>query len=274
MTTLAEDSTPPRDAALRALHDALEGAYFGLARGSSRWYERVAPEAVMGGFAGLDSPTMSRVALLAARDERGLDAVLADAGRFFEERRVPWSVQVTPFARPVGIERLLEARGFALALELSVMTLSPLAEAAAPRADSERASVRVREVREEDVARFTALTVDAFRMPARFQTPLLEVNQSWMRAGARAFFAMEGGEPIGTALLAPGRDVTGVYNVATLRPWRRRGVARQLMAHLTRLHSESGRKWLTLQVATGSPAEALYKNLGFEARYAWRLFAR
>lgn len=267
VVTLAEG--PPKEASLRALHDRLEGAYFGLAHASSRWFEHRDGRSLMGGFAGLDSPTMNRVALVDARDDRELDATLAEAARFFGGHGVPWSVQLTPFSRPVAAEDLLLARGFALALELTVMTLSPLADP--PRA---RDVAQVREARADELALFTSLTVDAFRMPARYYAPLLDVNEAWVRAGARAFLAFDGGEPIGTALLAPGPDVTGVYNVATLRPWRRRGVARLLMRHLVREHAATGRRWLTLQVAAGSPAETMYRLLGFEKRYAWRLFAR
>ena len=267
MVTLAEPRGGPE--AGRALHDRLEWAYYGLAATSGRWFERRTATALFGGFAGLDSSTMNRVALLDAPDAGALDETLAEADLYFSGRGVPWSVQITPFARPSGLPGLLRRRGFRLASELTVMTRSALAEV--PPIEP---AVEVREVAPDEVALFTRLTVDAFRMPPRFHAALTDVNRAWLEAGGRAYFAIARGEPVGTALLTRHAGVAGVYNVATLRPYRRRGVATAIMLRVLEDYERAGEDVLTLQVARASVAEAFYERLGFVARYQWEIYTK
>ncbi len=268
--TLAERQEEP--AGPRVLHDRLETAYFSLARTSPRWFEVRTPKALIGGFAGLDSPTMSRVALLDAPDDGAFEDVLDDAAAFFAARRLPWSVHLTPFSRPATAAAVLRRRGFGVVSELTVMTRSPLAGPPVARAD--HAAVAVREVAPDEIARFTAHVIDAFHLPPRFQPGIQDVNRAWIEAGGRAYFAIIGEQVVGTALLTRHDGVAGVYNVATLRPWRGRGVATALMRRIALDHRALPERTLTLQVARGSMAESFYERLGFMPRYSWTLYAK
>lgn len=254
--------------AARALHDRLEEAYFvQMSQGGGRWFERRRTGYLLAGFAGLDSPTMSR---LAVQDltERGLEEAIEEATAFFDERNLPWCVHLTPLSRPEDAVRLLRSKGFYLASELTVMTR----EREAPVRTAP--SVRVREMDPREAGAFTALAVDAFRMPTRYLAPLTDITRGWIDSGARAYVAEVEGRPAGTAMLAEAKGVHAIYNVGTLRAFRRRGVAHTLMARAFEDAKAESAKTVTLQVATGSEAEAMYQKLGFESRYRWQLFAR
>lgn len=270
MVSLARPEGDP--SALRALHDRLERAYFALARTSARWFEMLTPRALCGGFAGLDSPTMNRLALLEAADERDLDDALMDAGAFFAARRLGWSAQLTPFSRPANAAALLRRRGFHLVSELSVMTLSPLAELPPRRAP--HLDVDIRPASANEIGRFTQLTIEAFRMPPRFYPALTDVNRAWVDAGATAYLALHDGQPVGTALITRHAGVAGIYNVATARQHRGRGVATSLMRRAMTDFRDFEEDVLTLQVARGSTAESFYERIGFRARYGWELYTR
>lgn len=269
MTTPLLDPARGRDPQ-RALHDRLEDAYLALARTSGRFYERRTSRGVFHGFAGLDAATMNRVALLRCPDAGGVIEVLDEAEAFFAERRVPWSVQLTPYAEPGEVARVLRGEGFTLASELSVMTLGRLVEPPLPAARH----VTVRPCGPGELSAFTALIMDAFRMPARFFPALVDINQAWVAGGAHAYLAERNGTPVGTALLASCDGVSGIYNVCTTRAHRRSGVATALMAAAIEDHRATGDDVLTLQVASGSIAERLYERLGFARRYGWTLYAR
>ncbi|MBQ7263876.1 MAG: GNAT family N-acetyltransferase [Synergistaceae bacterium] len=80
------------------------------------------------------------------------------------------------------------------------------------------------------------------------------------------------GEDAGTFLLdiAPGGDA-GAYYVAVLPAWRRRGVARAMMARMARLADERGARRLLLQsTPSGVP---FYRSVGFEASSEIPLFS-
>jgi GNAT superfamily N-acetyltransferase len=61
------------------------------------------------------------------------------------------------------------------------------------------------------------------------------------------------------------RDVSGyIFNVNVNRPYRRQGVATQLMNHLEAVTLTHNRRWVALQVDAGNaPAQRLYEELGY-----------
>ncbi|MHB8604222.1 MAG: GNAT family N-acetyltransferase [Thermoplasmatota archaeon] len=252
------------------LAERLERAYFDLARTSSRWFERRTAEATLGGFAGLDAASMNRAARLALPDsDDALTRLVVEANEFFGEREVAWCIQLTPFDTPAELRAALRARGHHLIAELTVMTrdVTPLGPSRS------RGAFVVEREEPDDLGEFTRLTIDAFRMPERYLPGLVEVNAAWAANGA-AFVARADGEGIGTALVAIIDGVAGIYNVSTKAEWRRRGVAHALMRATLDEAAARGADLVTLQVASGSVAEAIYARMGFGPAYTWELYAR
>ncbi|WP_027345791.1 GNAT family N-acetyltransferase [Hamadaea tsunoensis] len=82
------------------------------------------------------------------------------------------------------------------------------------------------------------------------------------------------GTPAAVTLTVSTDHVTGVYAVATVPAYRRRGFANLL---LQRVHEDAYARedaWLTLQVEPGSDAERLYLAAGFTVSFASQLYAR
>lgn len=90
----------------------------------------------------------------------------------------------------------------------------------------------------------------------------------------RFFLALLEGHPVGTGALKVREGVAEIIGIATLPRARRRGVASAMVCHLvTRAHMS--RATLTfLTVLAGSPAQALYRHLGFREvgeHHLWRI---
>jgi ribosomal protein S18 acetylase RimI-like enzyme len=82
------------------------------------------------------------------------------------------------------------------------------------------------------------------------------------------------GKPVGTTLLVETQGLAGIYAVATLPDYRKRGVGSSLMAQAIAEATQRGTQTITLQVVEGSYAESLYKKLGFKTDFSARIFSR
>ncbi|GIJ48397.1 acetyltransferase [Virgisporangium aliadipatigenens] len=78
------------------------------------------------------------------------------------------------------------------------------------------------------------------------------------------------GRIVGACLLSLRTDVGGLYNIATAREHRRRGIATTLVLEALRITRESGRRLATLQA--GSEGEPVYRRVGFETVGRYQLF--
>jgi len=258
------------DGGLRGLHDTLESAYLALlAQGSARHFERRRDGYTLVGFAGLASPSMNRVASIDVPPAR-IGEMVEDAHDLFRERGLPWCVHVTPFTRPSDLESRLGR--FRLLSELSVMVHDPAMQ---PRARPRAApgDLRVRELEARELPLFLNVTLETFGMSRGFFPGLLDITAGWVESGGRAYVAELDGEVVGCGLLSRSEDVGGVYNMGTKPSARRRGVATAILRRIIRDQEESGGGLLTLQVTRDAYAEALYRSLGFERAYSWRLLA-
>jgi ribosomal protein S18 acetylase RimI-like enzyme len=78
-------------------------------------------------------------------------------------------------------------------------------------------------------------------------------------------------KPAGVCLFVLTDGVAGIYAVATLPEFRKKGVATTLMKRGIHDAREKGCQTITLQVSTGSYAESLYRKLGFDVRFIARI---
>jgi GNAT superfamily N-acetyltransferase len=195
-------------------------------------------------------------------DAADLDAI---PERFPVARLLPWS--------RLGEADLL-ARGFAPRGSLTYMTLTGRVELAAPP------DVVVERVRSSEVMDvFTEVQTRAFLAPGdsyeKWYARLRERNGSNLhRDELRFYLASREGRPAGVLLTVVERGTLGVYGVATLPAERKRGTGTALLAHVVREGRAEGAGTVTLQVQTGSYAEALYEKLGFEAAFVSTIFGR
>lgn len=84
--------------------------------------------------------------------------------------------------------------------------------------------------------------------------------------GRRALIATEGEVPVGLLLLGLAADEAEILTLAVPPAWRRRGVARALLAAAVARAAAAGASRLFLEVGeANAPARALYAGFGFDA---------
>jgi GNAT superfamily N-acetyltransferase len=247
-----------------------------------RWLSTRAPGAVIlrkGGItvtsSGLSVPLFNLalggrfdVAHEAMVDEE-IEALLA----FFEGRRVPWLWWLGPQVRPPDLFQRLERHGLTLRSHLPALTArlpGPVGSVdpgihvwlAADKADLKAAG---------------AIRHIAFRFPPGEALDYFEAcSDDWLKGGraphyARLYLARVGdGPPAAIGALIMGMDYPGVYVMATLPDWRRRGLGHAIMAHLMQDANATGCDLAFLTASRfGYP---LYRQFGFEHIFDYRLY--
>ena len=131
---------------------------------------------------------------------------------------------------------------------------------------------------EMPVAGLTALLIDAVQGGASvgFLDGITEAEATayWNQVAAsfgqyRLWVAVADGQVVGSVQIAPGTKANARYRAEVQkllvhRDWRGRGLARRLM-EACETHAQSmGLKLLFLDTEAGSPAEAIYRHLGWE----------
>lgn len=193
-----------------------------------------------------------------------LDGWLETARRLYEDRGLtPW-VQVTDAAWPPGLGDALAERGWATGIDPTVVV------SGTPTVDA------------------TPWTI------GRTEDPTRDWLDAWWEADARGddqalatlvalfaridlphvFLRAVDDETLGTCLVVRVGRSTVIECLATREPWRRRGVARALLAEAWRWGLERGSIRMVLAVvAANDGARALYRAVGLEERSGY-VYAR
>jgi N-acetylglutamate synthase len=194
----------------------------------------------------------------------GLDERIGLAERFYAARGWPARFQLSPAARPAGLDDALAARGYAVEARTEVH-VAPLG----------------------DVLARTGADAGG---PAVLETPDPEWLAAWPggsplaaellgRIGPPAAYALlrRDGEPVAVGRAVAERGWLGVFGMATRPEARRTGAATAILGALARWGSAVGADRAYLQVeADNHAALALYAGAGFRLnhRYRYRVAAR
>ena len=117
------------------------------------------------------------------------------------------------------------------------------------------------------------IVLRGFDFPIAWKDVLMSsLGEEADQVAGQTFLADVGGKPAGVAaLVRTGEKISGIYSVATLPEFRRRGVATALSLRCIDAYQDSDDEVLALQVLHGSEAQRLYEKLGFETAYALTL---
>lgn len=186
---------------------------------------------------------------------------------FRAQRLVP-HFQLWEITRPTDFSVDLWQRGFQEEGQLDVMVWRQPSRVA-PSKD-----VQIRPATTPaDLERAVDIVLEGFGFPREWKTVLvssLETESDEIRG--QTFLAEVDGSPAGVAsLVTAGGGISGIYSVATVPPFRRRGVATALSLRCIEAHQATDHEVLTLQVAHGSDAQRLYARLGFDTAYGLTL---
>ena len=191
------------------------------------------------------------------------EALIAEAERRYRAQGLAPCFKISPAAMPEDLDRRLAARDYAAEGHSLVLTARPeMTEKAA----SPASGVEVSLLAEPAPAWCDTCWPEADPAEAEARAAI-----AGRIAAPRAFaLAMIEGQPAGAAAIACHDGWACITAVNTLGAWRRRGVARALMAGLTDWASRQEAEGLYLQVEVeNEAARALYDRLGFVIAYPY-----
>jgi GNAT superfamily N-acetyltransferase len=181
---------------------------------------------------------------------------------FFADRGVPWYWWLGPHPRPSDMGERLERHGLAFdrpSLPAMVALLPARCPPLNPDAQVWRATSRT------DLAAASTIRRTAFRFPEDAALDYFEAMAGdWLRGNpARLYLVrLPGGPPAAIGALILGAGVPGVYVMATLPEWRRRGLGKAILARILSDAAADGHHLIVLTASRfGYP---LYRQFGFE----------
>ncbi len=196
-----------------------------------------------------------------------LDAKVARAETFYRERGAVARFQVTAASRPPQLERALRERGYRSLAGALVQTLElPAADEPFPPEDPYLGTIELGDAP-------TSTWLDALEAAGPGSEGGAELRAANLRAVAapRAFGAVRvENEVVAVGLVAVAGAWAGLFNMATLPAWRRRGMGRRLMRALTGYARSQGAELAYLQVHPDNlGARALYASVGFATHHRY-----
>jgi GNAT superfamily N-acetyltransferase len=231
--------------------------FFGHATGSGEVQELDGAVAL---YSGLDYGVFN-IALLTRPVEDDLETRLAAMARFFRQRTLRWSVWICqdmldPSSR--RRERQIMANFGMRAISTPPgMIADGLLPPVHPLPEIECVAVNDAKTRKA----FTELTSVSFDIPYMVAHAVYSRPEAWHGA-YRGYVGMAGGRVVAIAAMVAAADIIGVYSLATLPAYRRRGYGEAILrAAAARTAENSGITRLCLQ--STEAGYNLYKVMGF-----------
>lgn len=201
--------------------------------------------------AGVSSPIFNQVFVFEEPPRAALSAAIA----WIRERTVPCWVTVTEPVRE-SVDSVLASHDLAHSGTQPGMAITSLDAISAPDTDAE--IVEVTDPPER--ADFSSVTSSVFDWPA---STAEQVDRVAIRADEiRMFLGRMDGRPVATGLLIRHGDVAGVYSIAVIEAYRRRGLGEAMTRAILRAGRDDGCTVGVLQSSEmGYP---LYERMGFD----------
>jgi GNAT superfamily N-acetyltransferase len=201
-------------------------------------------------------------------DSIGLEARIGMVEHFYRERDLPARFQMSPAAFPIGLDDVLETRGYEIEEPTLVLVAdTPRVVEQTSRADAHEVTVG-EGIDEYWVAEYASAfgEDEAARDRLRAYTHLL--RHLGPAVGTAVLPVDETPSAVGLGVLE--RGWTGVYAMGTRPEARRRGAATSVLRALAQWAHERGAGRMYLQVeTTNDGARQLYTRGGFETAYRY-----
>ncbi len=187
---------------------------------------------------------------------RDLNGALAEARAFFAERELPFRVSVREDAASAVVEELAP-QGFEVVRAVCGMALDPIRHP-----ELEKDALQIRRVETDaEILDFQNTAMVGFGFPVEGGEAFF-TKRLFERPEMAAFVGYSDGIPASTALLCVTEDVAGIYFVATLEPFRRKGYGERLTWATVQEGITRGCSVASLQASEmGRP---VYARMGFE----------
>jgi GNAT superfamily N-acetyltransferase len=200
-----------------------------------------------------------------ARPPSDPDVSISDAIAFFDERGAPFILRVREGVDPES-ERAARECGLRYTDTVPGMVIRDPKPAAKP------ADIRVRMIDDESsLADHRSVVADAFEMPATLAEYFLTMRL-FVTPDVVGYVGYVDGRPVATSALFMTHRVAGVYNVATRREYRKRGLGEAMTWHAIGEGLAAGCVVASLQASElGQP---VYERMGFRTIAPYRTFGR
>ena len=189
---------------------------------------------------------------------------------FFAGRAVPWYWWLGPNPRPPDMPAWLERHGLAFDPPPLPALVAPLPARCPPLNPDVRVWLATGRT---DLEAASTIRRIAFRFPAGVAVDYFEaMADDWLRGDrARLYLARLGdGPPAGIGALIVGAGLPGVYVMATLPEWRRRGLGKAVLARVLADAAAEGHRLIVLTASRlGYP---LYRQFGFEHVFDYAIY--
>ena len=188
---------------------------------------------------------------------------------FLSKRATHVYFRITPLTRPKSFASFLEEQGFLKESEDLIMVFK--GERLKNRLNPK---VKVKEISENEIDIFGDLLLTIFEMPIEWSEGIKLLLNNMIQKGGKNYLAYFDGNPVGTCSLFSLNGTGGLFNIGTLKEYRRQGIATTLIAHALFDSISRGDDLHTLQTMKGEKAEQLYKEIGFEIGHTVSWFVK
>lgn len=195
-------------------------------------------------------------------------------------------VSTTNFSRPRDLGALLRQRGFRQIQRQGAYIYNPsLRQPVQPHPERRGlfsllrrrppAEVTIQLIGAAEMREWNEVCCRAFGTKIPPAAALADKLRAFESMGSDAvwYLARQDGRAVGTACLYRGRHAAQVLAVGTVPAVRGQGVATALMVRLLADWEAAGEGFLFLDTTPGSPAERIYRRLGFHQAYLRDLYA-
>ena len=192
--------------------------------------------------------------------------VMREAIAFFDERSVPFILRMRDVVDP-AFEEAARACGLRYTDTVPGMALCP---ARVP--DAEIHGLRIARIDDDaSLDDHRSVVADAFEMPIELARYFI-THRLLQRPDVEGYVAYMDGRPVATSAVFITHRVGGVYNVATVPDYRKRGIGEAMTRHAVQRGAACGCVMAGLQASEmGQP---VYERMGFRMVAPYRTFAR
>jgi GNAT superfamily N-acetyltransferase len=203
-------------------------------------------------------------------EEKTIDAEIEAVKAFFAHREVPWSWWIGPYTNPPDVTGLFARHQLVFEPPGLPAMAAPLPDPG-PALNPELQVWQAADINDLKAASFIRRM--AFRFPEGTALTYFEdMADDWLRGDpARLYLARAGhGPPVAIGALILGAEVAGIYIMATLPEWGRRGLGKAVMARMVNQAMAEGHRLLVL--TAGTKGYPLYRQFGFEHIFDYQIF--
>jgi ribosomal protein S18 acetylase RimI-like enzyme len=210
----------------------------------------------------LPSPTYNHATKVNVKESE-IDKLIADVASYYESMRLKPCFTVSPTTRPSTFSRFLLKAGFKLMSEDDAMVYKGKNKDFKPNPE---VKVTIDDGSLTDV--WTDVSMKGFGIPLILRDAFIDMyKKASQDKGAKAYLGYFQGKPAGSCALCSFNSIGGIFTVATVPEYRRKGVALALLCKAIADSFSVGNSLLYLITTKGSDAERLYRSLGFEVAY-------